>query len=419
MREERDTIGPSTASVRRFAVQAALVLSVFTAMVFAMIFVRTIVLTRGEAREQASSYIDLIVTSRAWNADHGGVWVEKKPGVDSNQYLRTLGIDPDTSTVSGQVLTLRNPAAMTTEMSRIAAQGQGVQFRLTSLKVVNPSNVPDDWEREMLSRFETDHSEVSVIENQGGARVLRVIRPLITDASCLRCHADQGYRVGDVRGAISLTLPLAANDQSLISAGIMLGAVFLAVVSVGGALGYRLVARMSSRVEESERQLSRLAHTDALTGLANRRSILERLAEEMARAKRGGHRVGVIEVDADYFKRVNDEFGHAAGDTVLKEVATRILGELRGYDAAGRLGGEEFLIVSPETDDEGVTALAERLRAAVQASAVVHAKDSIPVTVSAGATLSTGDDTAEDALLRADRALYVAKDAGRNRVEIG
>jgi len=411
--------GPNTASVRLFGSRATSVMIVFTALLFAALFARTTVLIREQAREQAISYLDLVVTSRTWNADHGGVWVLKTPTSPTNPYLRELGVEPDTSTVSGTLLTLRNPAAMTNELSRIVARGEGVQFRMTSLKVVNPANAPDRWEREMLDRFREDPTEVSVIEKRADGRVLRLIRPLITNESCLRCHAAQGYRVGDVRGAISLTLPLKGNDRSIVSSGITLAAVFLAVVTVGGAVSYRLVDRISMRVADSERQLVTLAHTDALTGLDNRRTILERLGEELARAERGGHRVGVIELDVDHFKRVNDTYGHAAGDTVLREIADRIVREMREYDIAGRLGGEEFLVVSPESDPAGVAALAERLRAAVNSGPAVHGETRIEIAVSAGATLSYPGDTGESVLLRADKALYLAKETGRNRVELG
>ena len=403
--------------VRRFAIQAAVVLGLFTTLVFVGIFWRTATLLDAGAREQATSYIDLIVNARAWNAHFGGVWVEKAPGVESNPFLRELGVEPDTSTVAGSALTLRNPAAMTNEISRIAEQTSGVHFRLTSLRPVNPADAPDEWERRTLEGFETDRAETSTIERRPSGRVLRAMRPLLVDESCLRCHEKQGYRVGDVRGAISLTPPLTATDRAIRESGLVLLGIFTVVVLVGGAIGYRLVSRLEARVVDSERSLNHLATTDALTGIGNRRAVIQRLEEELARGARAGHVTGVIELDADLFKNVNDTYGHAAGDEVLREIATRMLGALREYDVVGRLGGEEFLVVAPDIGRHTLAELAERLRLTIEERPVTFEQHLIPVTVSVGSTLAGPDDTAESALARVDTALYAAKAAGRNRVE--
>ncbi len=283
----RDNIVVRAEPVRRFAIQAAVVLGLFTTLVFVGIFWRTATLLDAGAREQATSYIDLIVNARAWNAHFGGVWVQKAPGVESNPYLRDLGVEPDTSTVAGSALTLRNPAAMTNEISRIAEKTSGVHFRLTSLRPVNPADAPDEWERRTLEGFETDRAETSAIERRPSGRVLRAMRPLLVDESCLRCHEKQGYRVGDVRGAISLTLPLTATDRAIRESGLVLLGIFTVVVLVGGAIGYRLVSRLAARVVDSERSLNHLATTDALTGIGNRRAVIQRLEEELRTWRHG------------------------------------------------------------------------------------------------------------------------------------
>ena len=109
--------------VRSFAVQAAVVLALFTTLVFVGIYWRTQALLEAALHDEASSYIDLIVDARAWNARHGGVWVLKTDGVQSNPFLRALGVEPDTQTVAGTWMTLRNPSAMTVEISRIDEAG--------------------------------------------------------------------------------------------------------------------------------------------------------------------------------------------------------------------------------------------------------------------------------------------------------
>jgi diguanylate cyclase (GGDEF)-like protein len=405
--------------IRAFAIQAAAFLFVFTVLAFIGIFWRITSLIDQRVAEQASSYADLIVDARAWNAMHGGVWVLKTPTSPTNPYLRALGVEPDTSTVSGATLTLRNPTAMTNEMSRIALANDQVTFRLTSLKPVNPADKPDAWERQQLERFTNNRAQVTHIETRGNARVLRLMRPLITEPDCLRCHAKQGYRVGDVRGALSVLVPLGPTDAAVKRSAWILVGIFILVAIITGLVGYGLLRRLTSTLEESEVMLRLAATTDALTGVSNRRAVFERLAEEVVRARRLKSSLGVIVMDIDHFKRVNDAFGHAAGDAVLREITTRLSAQLREYDMLGRIGGEEFLLVAPVTELDALMHLAERLRLAVCERPVVHEGASIRASVSAGITVGLAEDTIDTLVARADTALYEAKANGRNRVEVG
>ena len=406
------------APLKRFAIEVAFAMGIFTTLVFIGIFWRTVALVEDSARQQASSYIDLIVDARTWNAGHGGVWVIKGSTAATNPYLSSLGVEPDTSTVSGTQFTLRNPALMTNEISKIASQSGSVRFRLTSLKLVNPDNAPDEWEKQTLKRFETDRSDISITQRDASGHVLRMMRPLIVENSCLRCHSDQGYKQGDVRGAISLTLPLAKIDRSLASGGAALFAVYLIVLAASTGVGYWLVTRTAARVDRYESALQVLATTDPLTGIANRRSVLQRLEQELARSDRTGGAVGVLELDIDHFKNVNDTYGHAVGDIALREVSARIVAALREYDVAGRLGGEEFLVVAPSVDAESLSALAERLREGIGNLPIAYPEGEFLITTSIGATLSQPGDSTEGVFLRADTALYAAKASGRNRVEM-
>jgi diguanylate cyclase (GGDEF)-like protein/PAS domain S-box-containing protein len=167
-----------------------------------------------------------------------------------------------------------------------------------------------------------------------------------------------------------------------------------------------------------EQELHRLATSDTLTGLANRRHFLERLEQERARAKRFNTRCGLMMVDLDHFKQINDRFGHATGDRVLKAFARTATAQLRQIDIIGRIGGEEFAILLPGTDLAGAEILAERLRLAV-AEITFADLDELQVTTSIGVTLITAqDDEVDTPLSRADKAVYAAKHNGRNRVEI-
>lgn len=176
--------------------------------------------------------------------------------------------------------------------------------------------------------------------------------------------------------------------------------------------------RLRAELREKNAILERLSTTDDLTGLRNRRFVGDVLAVEVLRATRYGAPLAILMADVDHFKRVNDEHGHPAGDAVLAFVGRTIAQALRATDVAGRYGGEEFLIVQPNTDVAGAAAFGERLRCAIEASECeIPGGGRVGISISAGvAQLAPGEKV--DALVRrADAALYAAKDAGRNRVE--
>ncbi len=170
----------------------------------------------------------------------------------------------------------------------------------------------------------------------------------------------------------------------------------------------------------AQREKLRLqASTDPLTGAANRRAFQRSGQAEIARAQRHGHALSLLMVDIDKFKLVNDSWGHPTGDRVIQALATTIQSLCRGHDLCGRLGGEEFAILLPQSDLAGAAAMAERLRVAVRGVTDVRSDggQEVRFTISLGAATLHGQDDKLDALLqRADRALYQAKETGRNRV---
>jgi diguanylate cyclase (GGDEF)-like protein len=157
------------------------------------------------------------------------------------------------------------------------------------------------------------------------------------------------------------------------------------------------------------------AMRDALTGLLNRGAVLDALQQECSRTDRIGGSFGVVMVDVDHFKTINDTHGHLVGDGVLREVASRLRASLRTYDSIGRFGGEEFLVIAPGCGTSTAEELAERLRCCVCDAPITYSGRTLAVTVSLGVAAGAGSP-ARDALLRgADEALYAAKAAGRNR----
>jgi two-component system cell cycle response regulator len=174
------------------------------------------------------------------------------------------------------------------------------------------------------------------------------------------------------------------------------------------------IRRLARDLEEANRRLEALAGVDPLTQLPNRRILKERLEQEFSRVVRYRRPLACLILDVDHFKRVNDDHGHLLGDEVLTRVGSTIASTIRRSDLAGRYGGEEFLVIAPETSSSGAAALGERLRHAIGSAPA----GSLPrVTVSIGvATTDPTTQAAEDLLRSADRALYAAKEAGRNRV---
>jgi diguanylate cyclase len=181
------------------------------------------------------------------------------------------------------------------------------------------------------------------------------------------------------------------------------------LVSVSAELELRVAARTS--------ELEKLSMMDPLTGVANRRHFEARGVVEIAEARRNGHELAVVVMDIDHFKRVNDNYGHAGGDAVLRRFTRVIEPQLRPADLLARIGGEEFVLLLPNSDLEAGLAVAERIRLAVAAEPFAVNGAVLSVTASFGvACVEADDDTIDGPLDRADAALYRAKTAGRNKV---
>ncbi len=180
-------------------------------------------------------------------------------------------------------------------------------------------------------------------------------------------------------------------------------------------IGRRLLDLQRELIEARD-ALHMQATRDGLTGLLNRTAVIDALGEELARAGRRDIGVGVLLADLDHFKKINDTFGHLAGDAVLRESARRMERMVRAYDRVGRYGGEEFLVVLPDCQCADLMEVAERIRASLSASPIDADGASVPVTASIGASWVRGR-CPNDALVRkADEALYEAKRGGRDRV---
>jgi two-component system cell cycle response regulator len=223
---------------------------------------------------------------------------------------------------------------------------------------------------------------------------------------------------------ITATIPiifLSGNlDQATKVAGLDLGAVDY-ITKPFDPVELRARVRSALRIKELQDQLVKLARIDELTGLWNRAYLDSRLTQEIAGTRRTGLRLGLVMLDLDHFKKVNDEHGHPAGDTVLRVMAARLLTALRNTDIACRYGGEEFALILPGADLTGAEIVAGRIREVIAETPISVGRVTLAITASLGFAVYEDlglppEATAENLLKSADSALYTAKRTGRNRV---
>ena len=211
-------------------------------------------LVMEQARQQARILYKQILLTRQWVSDHQGLFLVKTAGVTENPYLHEAAIRAD----DGTVFVKRNPAMVTRELSEYAAKSGFCWFRITSLAPVNPTNAPDDFERLAMERFKDGLPEYEAITDSPEGRVHRYIAPVMVQESCLTCHAEHGYTVGDIRGALSISVPLAwadkviqKNNTTIIKYSVFsIFAVALALIFLFNKLVVRRINRLSRAMEK-------------------------------------------------------------------------------------------------------------------------------------------------------------------------
>lgn len=301
-----------------------------------------------------------------------------------------------------------------TEAPRFAAE-------LRRLTADNPRQAPnlDALDRQLRDYFGVLRETLTLEEGGREAEAVSVIRTDVRRhdieallATISRIEAEERSLL-DIRET-AIDKAEHANDLAGISLA-ALGMLLLGLVAAAGVTASK--ARM--RTLEAEEQLRRAATTDELTGLLNRRAFLAAVDVEIARSARSGPPLALALIDLDHFKSVNDRFGHAGGDEVLRKFAETAREAMRTTDVIGRLGGEEFAVLMPETDQIQSGMAAERLRDAVAGRRMALSTGALaPVTISIGvANYKPGEDR-DRLIARADEALYDAKESGRNRTRL-
>ena len=404
--------------VKKYLTSIGLLICLVVLSVFWGFYYRSTELIEKQLLHQGQSFFQEIVLTRQWVAQHDGVYVRLEPGIEPNPYLlKVPGLKVVIRDESGQAYTLKNPALVTREISELAAQRGLFRFRITSLDPLNPANAPDPFETESLRKFAAGAKESSAYESSGDEVYFRYMAPLVTEKSCLVCHAQQGYKVGDVRGGISVTSSATETAVKIGESRVFLMLAAALIVLLILTIIYLVARSFIKELKTAETKLVEMATQDFLTGLLNRRETFHRLDEELQRSRRLATPFSVLLLDLDHFKQVNDVHGHSAGDLVLQAVAAALRQGVRPYDLCCRYGGEEFLVILPETALEAAAGIAERLRHDIENLKIaVTKKTDLRITASIGAAAIGDDETTDQLIARADEAMYTAKASGRNRV---
>jgi two-component system cell cycle response regulator len=296
----------------------------------------------------------------------------------------------------------------------------------STVMVVDDSGVVRAWMGGML-----EEQGYLVVEAADGREALDLCMSVPPDVILLDIEMPglNGYQVLELLKAeamlkdIPVVFVTSHSDQDDIIRGLLAGGHdFLSKPPKKAELMARVGAAMRVKQLQNElnlrnQQLDKTSRTDVLTGLFNRRHLVEQLTSCISTGSRRAEPVGVLLFDVDHFKHVNDTYGHSAGDTVLIELASRLSSELRAGDVAGRWGGEEFLVILPSTGLAGTVEAGERIRSVVAGQPFLAGDHVISVTISGGG--ASGIDIDDEALVhRADTGLYEAKDRGRNCVVV-
>ena len=223
------------------AVVAILALSYGVLLIYSSHLQNRLVL--GQAEQQARMLYRQILLTRQWVADHQGLFFLQSATALPNSFLA----EPSLTTATGQVLVKRNPAMVTRELSQYAAHSGMGWFRVTSLNPVNPNNIPDAFEQQSLHSFQQGKKEQMVIQRNRDGRVLRYAAPLVTEASCLGCHSEHGYHPGDIRGALTVTIPIAWAEKTIHSNNRTILALGIFSMLAAGLVMYMLFSRLVSR----------------------------------------------------------------------------------------------------------------------------------------------------------------------------
>lgn len=415
-------ITPAFASsqfVKRYVGIISLVSTLLIMVIFWGFYNRTTHLIQDQLLHEARAFHEEIVQTRQWIISQKGVYVKLRPDMPPDPNLEKIeGLKTVITDQEGERYVLRNHAVITRMISAQSQKEQNFAINITSLNALNPDNKASGFEQAALENFEAGLPEYYLMEDTPDGPIFRFMAPVITQKECLPCHGSQGYKIGDIRGGISISIPAQRVIDELRKARIY---TIIATITILAMLLSAIIyvsQHFVKDLQKSEKLLVELATTDSLTGILNRGEGIRRIQQEISRSLRAQQPLSIILVDIDHFKRINDTYGHQVGDRVLQTIAAELASALRSYDIICRYGGEEFLIMLPTTALDKALETAERLRLVIaENSTETENGKTIKLTISLGVSALQAGDSLDGLVYRADNALYIAKEEGRDQVQ--
>jgi diguanylate cyclase (GGDEF)-like protein len=358
---------------------------------------------------------------RKWVSKQGGVYVPVSEMTPANPYLKVP--NRDVKTANGLLLTLINPAYMTRQVNELANEIGNIQGHITSLNPIRPGNRPDPWETEALKTFEQGIKEAGSIEMTAGKEYFRFMRPFVTEKSCLKCHAAQGYKEGDIRGGISVSIPmepLRAIERSR-RVELTFAHGFLWMMGLFGIVSGTRHLRSQTRLREKlEGELISLSITDPLTGLHNRRGFITLAGQQLKLSDRNKRCVQFYFADMDGLKWINDTLGHEEGDKALIEAATVFKETFRTSDIIARLGGDEYAALAVDITEAHSEIFTARLQSLIDTQNNQKSRR-YKLSISVGSSYYDPENpcSLDELMARADRLMYEQKQKKRGRMPQG
>ena len=384
--------------------------------------------------QQASTLFNNIVTMRKWSSDHGAVYVKAHEGIEPNPYL----LNNHDYTKNNELLIKINPAWMTRQISELSNQREKFYFKITSLNPINPKNLPDEFEKFALEELKKDKNKEFYTRIQNDK--YNLIGSLKVESSCLECHKTQGYKIGDVIGGLRTSVPIdnylenleivESKSNVLYLITIFTSILFILIITFTINSIYerelniltlnktleRKVNRRTKELRDANKKLLEISNIDYLTNIPNRRYFFEAGSKSFYLAKREEKNLSIICIDIDYFKKINDTYGHNIGDEILKLLANTMAKIVRKSDILARTGGEEFTILLNNMNGRNAFVFAEKLRNNIENLTYTNNDIKIKLTISLGISqMKKDDENLDSIIIRADKALYLAKEENRNK----
>lgn len=370
-------------------------------------------------RERGKNLFKAVILTRKWNAEHGPIYAPVTEKTPPNPYLDLP--HRDFTTPFGQEMTAVNPAYMTRQLSEMAKE-EGTYFHLTSLRPIRPANSADDWEREALESFQKGEKERTAIIKTAEKRLFRYMAPLKVEPLCLPCHARQGYKVGDIRGGLSVNIDAEKVFRSLEEqerfiyavhaiAWVVVSLLLLTFLNATrrhtlmlegiGSARQKDIKHHRAQVEEDSRELHDLITRDTVTGVHTAEHFRQLSSVLWNNALSNRSEVSLFLLEVDAFSDYCDNYGALEGDILLKQVAsaiTRIVTD-KGTIIA-RYGNASFAIMMVGQDANEALDLALKIQGAVNGLDIPHetSENSRLVTITGTVTTTRpqhGDSLAE------------------------